>query len=126
MEALPSFFVIKYDNTNSPTEFPEFKMYVNRIHKSEAKSTEFIYLNETHWLERDRHGIKLVFIQSGTIGRFNFQTLLIALVSSLALLSVATFVVDMLMLYCCKDRANYARNKYHETENFAGNPYDVI
>ena len=43
----------------------------------------------------NRHGIKLVFIQTGRIGRFSFTTLAIQLVTALGLLSVAVTLVEV-------------------------------
>ena len=47
-------------------------------------------------LIRDRHGLRLVIKQSGTVGTFDFATLLITLTSGLGLLAVTTLIVDLL------------------------------
>lgn len=52
----------------------------------------------------------MLFLASGALGKFDFQTMLVQLVSALGLLSVATLVVEMCMLYCFPHRKYY--NKY--------------
>ena len=71
---------------------------------------------------RDRHGVYISFEQGGTIGKFNFQTSLITLVTSLGLLGLSTLVVDLLMLYCCKHKSNYFNDKYAFTAKYAKDP----
>ena len=46
---------------------------------------------------RNIHGLKIVVLQSGQLGRFDLQTLLVQLTTSLALLAVSTTVVDLMM-----------------------------
>jgi ATP P2X receptor len=45
---------------------------------------------------QDRHGIRIIVRQIGSIGRFDFQALLLSLTSSLALLALAKTVVECL------------------------------
>lgn len=47
----------------------------------------------------DRHGIRVIFAQTGTVGTFNFLALVLNLVAALALIKVASLVVDTLMVY---------------------------
>lgn len=48
----------------------------------------------------DRHGIRMVFAQTGSIGIFNPIAFILNLVAALALVRVATLVVDSVMVYC--------------------------
>ena len=50
---------------------------MNRALKTESKVVENIYINSTTRLLRNRHGIRILFIQSGEIGRFSFQAMLV-------------------------------------------------
>lgn len=43
-----------------------------------------------------RSGVRVRFIQAGTVGAFSFQTTLVQLVSSLGLLAAATVIVDLI------------------------------
>jgi len=66
-----------------------------------------------------RAGPKIIFVVSGKMVRFDFQTLLIQLVSALGLLSMATIVVEMLMLYVMPLRKRYSDAKFESTVDFS-------
>ena len=53
----------------------------------------------TRRIRRNTHGVRLLFLQQGRLGRFDFQVLLVQLVSGLALLKVATTLVDLVSFY---------------------------
>eukprot|EP00479_Gromia_sphaerica_P008818 TRINITY_DN3519_c0_g1_i1.p1 TRINITY_DN3519_c0_g1~~TRINITY_DN3519_c0_g1_i1.p1 ORF type:complete len:79 (-),score=3.13 TRINITY_DN3519_c0_g1_i1:242-478(-) len=57
------------------------------------------FVDSTTRLIQNRHGVKIRFIQTRQIGRGDFQTSLVQLVSALGLISVATLVVEYMMLY---------------------------
>jgi hypothetical protein len=47
----------------------------------------------------DRHGVRVIFAQTGVVGTFNFLALILNLVAALALITLASVVVDLLMIY---------------------------
>lgn len=65
-----------------------------------------------------RAGVKTVIIINGDLAKFDFQTLLIQAVSAMGLLSVATLVVELVMLYILPLRKYYNNVKFEETEDF--------
>jgi hypothetical protein len=65
----------------------------------------------------DRHGIRIVFAQTGTIGIFNPLALILNFVAALALFKVATILIDLLMLYVMPKRKLYKDAKFQETED---------
>ena len=67
----------------------------------------------------NRHGIRILFSQSGTIGHFSFQAALVNLVSALALIAVATSVVDLLMLKVLPMKEEYNKAKFEKTKDFS-------
>ncbi|ORX86671.1 hypothetical protein BCR32DRAFT_264826 [Anaeromyces robustus] len=71
------------------------------------------------WLEYNRHGIEIKFVQLGDIGVFDFMALCMNLVASIAMLSVASSVVESLMLYILPEKGIYRRFKYELTEDFS-------
>jgi len=109
---------LDYENNGSPTA-PTYQYRVSDIPGSEYKSVEVLRLNDTFRLVNDRHGVKLVFLTTGAIGVFDFQTTLVQLVSALGLLSVGTLVVEMFMLYIAPHRKYYNKYKYEETLDFS-------
>ncbi|KAJ9065000.1 hypothetical protein DSO57_1024521 [Entomophthora muscae] len=64
------------------------------------------------------NGITLQVRQVGKIGTFDLQTLLINLVAGSALLRLATFLVELLMIRFMPQREVYCKYKYHETLDF--------
>lgn len=62
-----------------------------------------------------RHGIRIVFLQVGEIGKFDFQELLLTFVSGFGLLAVATLIVDFLSTSVLSWKDFYGQAKYQET-----------
>jgi hypothetical protein len=52
---------------------------------------------ENHRLDVNRHAIRLIFIQTGEIGRFDFVSLMVTLVTALGLLTVAHVITTLMM-----------------------------
>jgi hypothetical protein len=68
---------------------------------------------------KNRHGVKLIFLQTGNVGRFVFQTMVIQLVTAMGLLSVSAVLVDMLMLRIMPQRKHYSGAKFEKTDDFS-------
>jgi len=81
--------------------------------------------DEPRWLQNadmilySRHGIRMVFIQTGLIGQFDFLTLLTTIVSGLVLTSLATLFVDVIALRVLPERSMYKHYKREVTIDFA-------
>jgi len=71
------------------------------------------------WKEYNRHGIEIRFVQLGNIGKFDFMQLCMNLVASIAMLSVASKIVESLMLYILPEKGIYKRFKFELTEDFS-------
>jgi hypothetical protein len=113
------FFVyMEYKNSLSSGEI----VYTYRVRKSdnsEHKQEEAIYVHYPDQLVvLNRHGIKLVFLQTGEIGKFSIQTLIINLVSGLVLIRLAATFVDLIAMYFMPLRASYKKHKYEQTEDY--------
>lgn len=67
----------------------------------------------------DRHGMRIVIQQTGKIGAFSFQTLLVQLVSSLGLLAVAKMVVDSILQYVLPLKYIYRQYKTVKSIDFS-------
>jgi hypothetical protein len=94
------------------------------VNGSEFKITQTVYNLDGSISYYDRHGIRIVFAQTGSIGKFNFISLLLNLVAALALFRVATLVVDGIMVYFLPQKKLYHREKFQETLDF--NDEDLI
>ncbi|KAL6072949.1 Purinergic receptor [Balamuthia mandrillaris] len=113
---------ITYSNTFSfNTKSVHYEYSVHEVSSTKFKSVEPILTkNITTRQTWNRHGIRLIFIQQGRLGKFDFQTLLLSLVSGLGLLAVATFIVDTCALRLMPSTKKiYHRYKYLETPEYA-------
>eukprot|EP01132_Coremiostelium_polycephalum_P003319 gene3319-4159_t len=72
--------------------------------------------NILHRYVYKRHGVRVLFIQTGSIGQFNFQSLLLTLVSGMGLLAVSTIIVDQLAIRILPQRKSYSSYKFQVTE----------
>ncbi|KAK9763754.1 hypothetical protein K7432_009303 [Basidiobolus ranarum] len=109
--------VIQYDNDGND-KF-KYSYSANYIKGNEYKIEETIY-NPTDgsYTEFNRHGIRIVFSQTGNIGKFDFMSLLTNLVASIALLKTASLLVEIFMLKFLPQRKMYYEAKYEHTEDF--------
>ena len=68
------------------TSYFEYQISVRRVVDTEFKTDEFQYSEfpsaYEHW---NRHGVRLLFLRLGTVGTFDFQTLLINIIAGSAL-----------------------------------------
>eukprot|EP01098_Paradermamoeba_levis_P013023 TRINITY_DN5832_c0_g1_i6.p1 TRINITY_DN5832_c0_g1~~TRINITY_DN5832_c0_g1_i6.p1 ORF type:complete len:220 (-),score=94.01 TRINITY_DN5832_c0_g1_i6:99-758(-) len=108
---------IVYDNTHSfSTNNVRYTVKVREVKNTEFKSVEETYFSETTKRERNRHGVRLIFLQTGQLGKFQFQVLLLTMVSGLALLAVSTLIVDLLALMVLPQRKYYEKYKYYDVD----------
>jgi len=126
--------IIEYNNNQDKIQY---KYKPSLIENAEMKVLELVndinYVNKNilplvgddginesvGWLEYNRHGIEIKFVQLGDIGQFDFMALCMNLVASIAMLSVASTVVESLMLYILPEKGIYRRFKYELTEDFS-------
>lgn len=108
---------ISYENT--VLDSPTYTYQVSRVPKNEYKVVQITDDGSDARIYDDRHGIKIIFVQSGRIGKFDLQTALMQLVTSLGLLSISTLVVDNIMLLLMPLRAWYNKYKFQETVDFS-------
>ena len=85
----------------------QYRYTVQHVTEAEYKADEILYdpADGTTRTKNNRHGIRLVFRQIGDIGTFDVQVLLVNMVAAVALLAVATTIVDNLMLYVLPQKA---------------------
>jgi len=94
--------------------------YINPdVIKSLSSSKVNLENKSNGWIEYNRHGIEIKFVQLGSIGQFDFMALCMNLVASIAMLSVASTIVESLMLYILPQKGVYRRFKFEITDDFS-------
>jgi len=113
--------LISYSNTFSfSTSNLRYSINVKVVNNTEFKSLQTIYTSFPKNINQfNRHGIRILILQSGSLGKFDFQTLLVNLISSLGLFALITLVVDIIATYCLPQRSIYYKYKFDETIDFS-------
>lgn len=63
-----------------------------------------------------RTGIKMVFVRGGSLGRFSFINILTQIAAGLAMLTVATTMVEQVAMRVMKRKELFRHAKYHEAD----------
>ncbi|KAJ3196855.1 cytochrome c oxidase subunit 1 [Irineochytrium annulatum] len=105
-----------YDNSKTFGNVAKLKYYYvpTVVNDDSYKVTEKVYNPDGSISYLDRHGIRIIFEQAGTIGQFDLQSLLLSIVGGFTLLSLTTLVVDFVMIFLLKDRKLYRRLKFKD------------
>ena len=114
-------FLIEISFNNKRTgDWIEYEYKPLALPFSSFKAVETVYnvYPTDRWLV-NRHGIRLIFLVTGSLSKFDFTTLLIQLTTSLALYKVAVLLVDMIALYLMPQRKHYRDYKFELTEDFS-------
>lgn len=107
---------IDYSNTHSYNLNDLTYSYMpSLISRTKFKSVEPLLGNNSRELY-NRHGIRMIFVQDGLLGKFDFQVMLITFVTGLGLLTVSTVVVDLIALHFLPQKKIYGDYKYEVTE----------
>ncbi|KAH3760122.1 P2X receptor [Pelomyxa schiedti] len=75
---------------------------------------------------RNSTGINFVFTVTGTFSKFSFSSLMTTLVSIYIFISLASFIVDFVLLFAMPERKLYSLAKYEMTENFTQMRKDIM
>uniref|UniRef100_A0A6B2L636 Purinergic receptor n=1 Tax=Arcella intermedia TaxID=1963864 RepID=A0A6B2L636_9EUKA len=125
-EGLLIFFFIQY--TNMLTYNLNDIRYIARatfVRNSYSKIEESVYPFPTNTskidyseynsrIVRDRHGVRVVFVQTGTIGKLDIPTALISFASGLGLIAISTFIVDTIATKIMPKKKVYEHFKISE------------
>jgi len=111
---------IEYSNmVNYNLSNLQYTYRVEMIHSTKFKAEQPIFTkNVATRVLWNRHGVRFIFLQVGAIGKFDFQTILLTLVSGLGLMTFATVIVDILATKILPRKTLYGSYKYDETEPF--------
>ncbi|CAG8732723.1 8831_t:CDS:2, partial [Ambispora leptoticha] len=94
-----------------------YKYRPQYIPGNEYKSVENIFMPNGSYVVKERHGLRLIFQQNGEIGRFDFISLLQNIVAGFALFSLATIIVEVLMLKFLPEKDVYEQVKFETTHD---------
>jgi hypothetical protein len=110
---------VTYSNTETYNLYDvEYFYEVVRINKTEFKTLQAVTSkNISSRLVYNRHGVRIFFVQTGELGRFDFQTLLLSFVSGLGLLALSTLIVDIIAIRLMPQKLIYRHFKFEETED---------
>ncbi|KAJ3270478.1 cytochrome c oxidase subunit 1 [Terramyces sp. JEL0728] len=114
-ETIRSNVPISYSNAGGDITY---KYLPANIDGSYFKLEQIQYNADGSYTIFDRHGVRVILVQTGTIGIFNFIALIMNFVAGLALFSIAGSLVDFLMIHFLPDRRNYVEAKFEETDDF--------
>jgi len=80
-------FIIEYTNRVSfNTSYFEYTVSIRRVFETEFKAEEHNFIEfPNRYIYWNRHGIRILFLRLGTVGKFDFQTMLINIIAGSAL-----------------------------------------
>lgn len=67
----------------------------------------------------DVHGFLIIAKVQGQVHTFEFQALLVVLTTAMALVAIAKFTTDTVMVYCLRFNAKYSILKYQKSQRFS-------
>jgi len=113
---------ISYSNIHSfDLNDIQYTYQVRVIDKTKFKAIQPIFTknldNRILW---NRHGIRLIVLQTGNIGKFDFPTALLSIISGFGLLTISTVIVDVLATKILPAHETYEKYKYELTEKIKG------
>lgn len=123
--------MIEYSNiytTFFPAHDPVYSIHVRRMHDASFALDEVVYHPRAGAVQasgaprtrtvRHRSGVRVKAFQTGKIGEFSFQRLLLSIASGLVIVGTARAVVDVLALFVLQDRKRYYGYIVQETETY--------
>jgi hypothetical protein len=107
-------YYVKYFYSVSIIPDQQFKaVYAERAASQVPSTTRTVY---------DKHGIRVVVVQQGNVGSFDFQVMIVNLTAALGLLSVAALLTDIAMTKFCPLRFVYKQYKVRGSSISEGQP----
>ncbi|KAF2069904.1 hypothetical protein CYY_008775 [Polysphondylium violaceum] len=112
------FCFITYSNTYTyNTNMFRYTLRFHLIQDSKFKILEPIYLDGVNKRQiLNRHGVRIIFIQNGRLGQFDFQTTLLTFISGMGLATFAGWIVDFIAIRLIQEREKYAKMKYQDSD----------
>jgi len=115
-------FLVFLDYQNSVTRFfqpdTHYTVTVKLINNTEYKAVQAVYTKTLK--ERtiyNRHGLHFVFLQTGKLVKFDFQVLLLSLVSGMGMIAFSTTIVDLISTKVLGNKDVVSNLKYRTTPN---------
>jgi hypothetical protein len=111
---------ISYDNTwTFDLNKIRYQIRVSELKDTPFRAIQPIYTNNiTTRAVLIRYGIRIIVLQGGTIGTFDFPTLLLSFITGMGLSNFAVFVVDTLATRILPKKQEYAAYKFEVSKEF--------
>lgn len=108
----PKFNFRRIDNPHSSFS-PGYNFRYTKEYLAPTDNGTFVYTRDLYKV----YGLRIIFLLSGQAGKFDVVPLLINLGAGLGLLSVATIVSDVLVLYIIPKHEFYKKSKYQPVKD---------
>jgi len=110
---------ISYSNVRTfDLNYIDYIITVRRADNTKYKGVQPTYTKDVQQrLLLDRHGIRLIVLQTGAIGQFDFPTLVLTIISGIGLFTIATTIVDFIATTLMPTKKLYSDFKYEETDD---------
>jgi len=111
--------LIEYSNRDSSVNAFKYRYIATHIPGVDVVNFDPSWQSGTNQItSRNRHGVNIVFLVTGSVGIFSVAALLVSLVSGMVLVKVSSTIVDLLLSYVLPQKALYNKHKYEMTEDF--------
>eukprot|EP01110_Echinostelium_bisporum_P009751 TRINITY_DN34006_c0_g1_i1.p1 TRINITY_DN34006_c0_g1~~TRINITY_DN34006_c0_g1_i1.p1 ORF type:complete len:371 (-),score=117.97 TRINITY_DN34006_c0_g1_i1:14-1126(-) len=111
--------VIKYSNRQSHPKELKYTYDFKALKGSDVVAMAPSVRTSDGFMQRTVHGIRILFLVTGSIGKFDFPTLLTSIVNGFVLLKLSSTIVDLLLLYVMPEKDLYKKSKFETTEDFS-------
>jgi len=116
-------FLVFLDYQNSMTHWftngTKYTIHVDMINNTEYKAVQTVYTKKLDGGRTiyNRHGLHFVFLQTGKLVQFDFQVLLLSMVSGMGMLAFSTTIVDLISTKLLGNKDVVSNLKYKTTPN---------
>lgn len=112
------FVTVEYDNLANLEVSPTYEIRVRAVPHSVYKKVNVVYDNtDKNRIVHELAGLRIIFLSSGLIGRFDFPLMLTYAASTLFFFFIISYLVDFLLLCAMPNRRIYHNLIYEEPVN---------
>eukprot|EP00754_Rhynchopus_humris_P001265 Rhum_TRINITY_DN10767_c0_g2::Rhum_TRINITY_DN10767_c0_g2_i1::g.40097::m.40097 len=113
--------MIEYDNTEGDRSNVEYTMSVTALTKADPKYESMTPVTGVGVFD-NRHGVHVIVVQTGKLGKFSFARLVISFTAGLGLLALAQTITDLLAKFIMPRKAEYKELIFEYSRDFSEAP----